>query len=90
MGVMMNTSTVARIAGSPNPDAARLFAEYLFRPDIQTLFATVNMEFAVIPDGARAPHSVDLRTLRIASVDMQQAATGAPQAVKLMQSVGIP
>lgn len=90
IGVMMNTSTVAQLRNAPHPEAARIFAEFLFRPEIQTLFATVNMEFPVVPGVALAPHSVDLRTLRVATVDMQQAATDAPQAVKLMQSVGIP
>ncbi len=90
IGVLVNTSTVAQVRNAPHPETARIFAEFLFRPEIQTLFATVNKEFPVVPGVALAPHMIDMRTLRVAAVDMQQAAAGAPRAIMLMQSVGIP
>lgn len=90
LGVMMNTTAVGQIQGSKNPENARLFAEFLFTPETQQLFAELNYEYPVVAginvaDGVAAPNSFKVKT-----IDMQVIADDVPAAIEMMQGAGIP
>lgn len=90
IGVMMNTTAVGQILNAPNPDNARLFAEFLFTREVQTLFATANYEYPLIPGIAVADGVTPLDTVRLADTDMQDIATRMSSVVPMMNAAGIP
>lgn len=90
LGVMMNTTAIGQIAGSKNPDNAKRFAEFLFTPETQTLFAELNYEYPVIAGVKVADGVADQRTFRVKNIDMQLIANDVPAAIEMMQGAGIP
>ncbi len=90
LGIMINTTVVGQIQGAANADNARLFAEFLFTPEAQKLFAEANYEYPIIAGVAVAEGVTPLESLRIAVTDMTQTATGVDTALQLMNAAGIP
>ncbi len=90
LGTMINTTVVGQIQGAANADNARLFAEFLFTPEAQKLFAEANYEYPIIAGVAVAEGVTPLESLRIAVTDMTQTATGVDTALQLMNAAGIP
>lgn len=90
MGVIVNTTAVGQILNGPNPTAARLFAEFLFSTTAQQIYADTNYEYPIIPDVPVASGILTPDQFRQADVDMQSVASDVPEALELMQSVGIP
>lgn len=90
LGVMMNTTAIGQIEGSKNPDNAALFAEFLFTPETQSLFAELNYEYPVIAGVNVAEGVTDPSTFRVKSIDMQTIADDVPAAIEMMQGAGIP
>lgn len=90
LGVMMNTTAIGQIEGSKNPYNAQLFAEFLFTPETQTLFAELNYEYPVIEGIKVADGVADPSTFRVKSIDMQKIASDVPAAIEMMQAAGIP
>jgi len=90
VGVLINTTAIGQIAGSKNPDNAKLFAEFLFTPETQTLFAEINYEYPVVVGIKTAAGVADPSTFRVKSIDMTKIAGDVPAAVEMMQGAGIP
>ena len=90
MGLLINTTTVGVIRGAPNERNAQRFMEFLFAADTQRMFTELNLEYPVLPGVAPAIGIPALATFHVADVDMQSCADRAPEAIALMQSVGIP
>ena len=90
MGLLINTTTVGVIRGAPNERNAQRFMEFLFAPETQRMFTELNLEYPVLPGVAPAIGIPALATFHVADVDMQSCADRAPEAIALMQSVGIP
>ncbi|MFN5058627.1 MAG: extracellular solute-binding protein [Chloroflexota bacterium] len=90
LGVMMNTTAIGQIEGSKNPDNAKLFAEFLFTTETQTLFAQLNYEYPVLAGIKVADGVTDPSTFRIKTIDMQVISNDVPAAIEMMQSAGIP
>lgn len=90
LGVMMNTTAIGQIEGSKNPENAKLFAEFLFTPETQTLFAQLNYEYPVLAGIKVAEGVADPSTFRMKNIDMQVIANDVPAAIEMMQSAGIP
>ncbi len=89
-GVMMNTTAIGQIEGSKNPENAALFAEFLFTPETQSLFAELNYEYPVIAGVKVADGVADPSSFRVKSIDMQMIADDVPSAIEMMQGAGIP
>ncbi|RLT24148.1 MAG: extracellular solute-binding protein [Chloroflexi bacterium] len=90
MGVVINTTAVGIINNAPHPKAAELFSAFLFLPTTQALFAELNYEYPLIPGVATVPGLTPLENLKKAQIDMLAIAENVPDAVKMMQSAGIP
>lgn len=90
LGVMMNTTAIGQIEGSKNPENAKLFAEFLFMPETQTLFAELNYEYPVVAGVKVADGVADPTSFRVKTIDMQVIADDVPSAIEMMQSAGIP
>ena len=90
MGVVINTTAVGIINNAPHPKAAELFSAFLFLPTTQALFAELNYEYPLIPGVATVKGLTPLENLKKAQIDMLALAENVPDAVKMMQSAGIP
>jgi iron(III) transport system substrate-binding protein len=90
LGIMMNTTAVGQINGSKNPENAKLFAEFLFSPETQALFAELNYEYPVVTGVKVAEGVADQSTFRVKSIDMKVIADDVPAAIEMMQGAGIP
>ena len=90
IGVMINTTAIGQIQGSKNPENAKRFAEFLFTPETQTLFAEINYEYPVIAGVKTAAGVTDPGTFRVKNLDMTKIAGDVPAAVEMMQAAGIP
>lgn len=90
LGVMMNTTAIGQIEGSKNPANAALFAEFLFTPETQTLFAELNYEYPVVAGIKVADGVADPNSFRVKTIDMQVIADDVPAAIEMMQGAGIP
>jgi iron(III) transport system substrate-binding protein len=90
LGIMMNTTAVGQINGSKNPENAKLFAEFLFTPETQALFAELNYEYPVVTGVKVAEGVADQSTFRVKSIDMKVIADDVPAAIEMMQGAGIP
>lgn len=90
MGVIVNTTAVGQVLGAPNPTAARLFAEFLFSPTAQQIYADTNYEYPIVPDIDVASGILTPDQFRQAEVNMQSVASDVPVAIEMMQGVGIP
>ena len=90
IGVMVNTTAVGIIAGSPHASAAKTFVEFLFLPSTQQLFAELNYEYPLIEGVTVAEGVTPLESVRTLDVDMPSIARDVPAAIQLMQGAGIP
>ncbi len=90
IGVMVNTTAVGIIAGSPHAAAAKTFVEFLFLPSTQQLFAELNYEYPLIAGVNVAEGVTPLDTLRTLNVDMPGIADTVPTAIQFIQGAGIP
>jgi iron(III) transport system substrate-binding protein len=90
MGLLVNTTAVGVIRRAPNERNAQRFMEFLFATETQRLFADLNLEYPVVAGVAPAPGIPALANFHVADIDMQRCADRVPEAIALMQSVGIP
>jgi len=90
MGLLVNTTAVGVIRGAPNERNAQRFMEFLFSTDTQRLFAELNFEYPAVADVGPADGIPPLARFHVADIDMQSSADRVPEAIALMQSVGIP
>lgn len=90
IGVLLNTTAIGQIAGSKNPENAKLFAEFLFTPEAQSLFAELNYEYPVIAGVPTADGVTGPSAFRVKTVDMTAIAAEVPAAIEMMQLAGIP
>ncbi len=90
MGVILNTTAVGIIKGAPHTQAAQLFSAFLFLPETQSLFATLNYEYPLIPGVATSAGVTPLDSVKTVKIDMQAVSTNVADAVQMMQSAGIP
>ena len=90
IGTMINTTVVGQIQGAPHAENARLFAEFLFTPQAQQLFADVNYEYPLIPGVTTAEGVTPLDSMRVAVMDMTEIAADVDEALQLMNDAGIP
>lgn len=90
MGVMVNTTAIGQLKNAPNPAQAQLFAEFLFTPTAQSLFATANYEYPLVPGIAAHPDVKPMASVRVADTDMYAIATRLATVVPMMNAAGIP
>lgn len=90
IGAFINTTAVGIVQGAPHRDNAQLFAEFLFEPETQRLFAELNYEYPLIAGVSTAADVLPRDQFRAVDIDMQAVASDVPQAVQLIQGAGIP
>jgi iron(III) transport system substrate-binding protein len=90
IGLVTNATAVAAVAGAQNLPAAQAFIDYLVSPAGQELFAELNYEYPLLPGVPLHPGVQALEGLRIADVDVVQAALDYDATFDLMEKVGMP
>lgn len=90
IGLVTNATAVAAVAGAQNLPAAQAFIDYLVSPAGQELFAELNYEYPLLPGVPLHPDVQALEGLRIADVDVVQAALDYDATFDLIEKVGMP
>ena len=90
IGLLTNATAVALIAGAQNLPAAQAFVDYLVSPAGQKLFAELNYEYPLLPGVSLHPDVQPLDSLRLADVDVVQAALDYDATFDLIEQVGLP
>lgn len=90
IGLLTNATAVALIAGAQNLPAAQAFVDYLVSPAGQKLFAELNYEYPLLPGVSLHPDVQPLDGLRLADVDVVQAALDYDATFDLIEQVGLP
>lgn len=90
IGLITNATAAGVIAGTKNLPAAQAFMDYLVSPVGQELFAELNYEYPLLPGVALHPNVQPLDGLRLADVDVVQAALEFNATFDLMEKVGLP
>jgi iron(III) transport system substrate-binding protein len=90
IGLLTNATAVALIAGAHNLPAAQAFVDYLVSPAGQKLFAELNYEYPFLPGVSLHPDVQPLDGLRLADVDVVQAALEYDATFDLIEQVGLP
>jgi iron(III) transport system substrate-binding protein len=90
IGLITNATAAAVVHGSPNPQAARAFLDFLVSEDGQRLFAELNYEYPVLPGVDARVDIQPLKDFRLADVDVAKAALEFEETFNLMERVGLP
>lgn len=90
IGLITNATSAAIVKGGNNPAAAQAFLDFLVSETGQKLFAEQNYEYPLLPGVALREGVQPLDDLRLADVDIVQAASDFDATFDLMERVGLP
>jgi iron(III) transport system substrate-binding protein len=90
IGLITNATAAAVVQGAPHVDAARAFLDFLVSPEGQKLFADLNYEYPLLPGVELHSDVLPFDGLRLADVDVVQAAQEFDATFDLMETVGLP
>jgi iron(III) transport system substrate-binding protein len=90
IGLITNTTAAAVINDAPHTAAAQAFVDFLVSAEGQKLFAELNYEYPLLP-GVDLHESVQpLADLRLADVNVAQAALETDATFALIEKLGLP
>lgn len=87
-GVHVNVSGAGITAHAPHRDEAVKFLEWLTRPEAQSQFASLNLEYPASPQVEPDPAVQAWGTFKQSSINIAQAGELQPAAVRLMDRAG--
>lgn len=90
IGLFSNATSAAIIKGAKNLPAARALIDFLLSSEGQKLFAELNYEYPLIPGAALPPGVQSLSDLRLADVNVAEAALNLDATFNLIETVGLP
>ncbi len=90
IGLLTNATAIAVVAGAKNLPAAHAFVDYLVSPAGQELFSKLNYEYPLLPGVPLHPDVQALDGLRLANVDVVQAALEYDATFDLIEKVSLP
>lgn len=90
IGLITNATSAAIVRGGSNPAAAQAFLDFLVSSEGQELFAKLNYEYPLVEGVLLHPEVQPLDNLRLADVNVAQAALEVEATFELMERVGLP
>jgi iron(III) transport system substrate-binding protein len=90
IGLITNATSAAIVRGGSNPAAAQAFLDFLVSSEGQELFAKLNYEYPLAAGVLLHPDVQPLDNLRLADVNVAQAALEVEATFDLMERVGLP
>lgn len=90
VGLITNATAAAVVNGAPHVETAQAFMDFLVSAEGQKLFADLNYEYPLLPGVELHSDVLPLEGLRLAEVNVVEAAQDFDATFELMETVGLP